>query len=419
MSLLCVGSVWIGALGACAWADGRTAAADPPGLSATLIDASLNERRVRVLRIDAGEVTFADAEGRVRTEALDGYAALIAPGETAVDDEAAILELVDGQRLIGAPVEAAGAEAVGWVHPVFGELEVPLERVLRIGLAEAARPAAPGAAALDDVVVLVNGDRLSGFVEGVGASVRLETGGQTVEVPLDRAAEVRLANPAEGARGTVIWFADGTVVRARRLRTAENGTLNFGLALAGAEEAASAPGTLAPREAKETTPAGWMEPVRLGDVRAIAFDAAALAPLAGLEPVEQRPLGERRWTRPAEVGEPGLLGLADVTLPGPMSVVWEVPGRAMRLALEAELPESMWTWGDCELVIAAAGAGGDAEVFAARLNAERPTASVNVALPEGTRRVRVSLRAGEYGPVQDRVVLRRAIVLLDAEEPGA
>lgn len=428
MSLLCVGSVWIGALGALASPDGR-GAAEPPGLAAVLIDRSLEERPVRVMEIGERGLTYVDAEGLVRTEPVEEYVALLAAGGAGeAGAEASVLELVDGQRLIGAPVKAAGgaggaggADSVGWVHPVFGALEVPIDRVLRIGLAEVeggGGGAGPGAA-LDDVVVLANGDRLEGFVEGIGASVRLETGGQTLEVPLERAAEIRLANPPEGAEGTVVWLADGTVVRVRDLRTSPEGELRFGLVLDGGEESEPGPGTLAPVDAPEGSPSGWTGRVRLGDVRAVAFDAGALVPVAGLAAMGQRPLGERRWTRPVEVGEPGVLGVAEVTLPGPMSVVWELPPGALRLALEAKLPETMWMWGDCELVIAAEGARGEAEVFSARLNAEHPAASVNAELPEGTRRVRVSVKPGAYGPVQDRVVLRRAVVLVEGGEPGA
>ncbi len=64
-------------------------------------------------------------------------------------------------------------------------------------------------------------------------------------------------------------------------------------------------------------------------------------------------------------------------------------------------------WGDCELVIR----GGDSELWRVRRNAERPTASIGVTVRGSS--MTVELTEGANGPIQDRVVLRRAMLLVE------
>jgi hypothetical protein len=86
----------------------------------------------------------------------------------------------------------------------------------------------------------------------------------------------------------------------------------------------------------------------------------------------------------------------------------------------AELPREFWTWGDCELVVSISPAGqtAGAELARQHLSAAQPVATINAALGEaaGERRLRFRLEPGEFGPVQDRIILRRPLLLVDG--PG-
>ncbi len=60
-----------------------------------------------------------------------------------------------------------------------------------------------------------------------------------------------------------------------------------------------------------------------------------------------------------------------------------------------------------------AGKNSESELLRKRVNAEAARAKIAVMLPEGARTLQVTLDAGEYGPVQDKLVLHRAALLVD------
>ena len=380
-----------------------------------LLDRRLQERLVHLMGLEEQRLTYTDAAGLLRTESMHEHAALLPGGPAAAPigpgvldgPDHGVLELTDGQRLVGALRPAApdsDAEVVAWEHEVLGVVRVSLDRVRRVRLAPA--PAAAEGAA-DDELVMANGDRLSGFLVRISPSdgvVGLETDGTERAVPLDRLAEIRLANPAETPAGTLVWLADGSVVAVDSFRTSRTGEITLALALQA--DSAGAP--------SESRPAA----LALEDIRAIAFDAGILTPLARCAPSRQSPSEGRRWTEPAMTGDSGaaLLYAADIVLPGPMSVEWTIPAGATRLAAEAELPPDMWVWGDCEVVVSLAGGSGRAaELFRARLSGDEPVARINVPLAGGgpARRLEIRTEPGRFGPIQDRVILRRPLLLLD------
>ncbi|MHC4082782.1 MAG: hypothetical protein ACYSU2_15835, partial [Planctomycetota bacterium] len=91
---------------------------------------------------------------------------------------------------------------------------------------------------------------------------------------------------------------------------------------------------------------------------------------------------------------------------GPISVQYQLPAGSAYLSAEAALPVKARSWGDCELVIRE----DDQQIFSTRLNAERPSAVIG--LPLDGSRLTVEVTEGSGGPVQDQVVLLRALVLI-------
>jgi hypothetical protein len=98
-----------------------------------------------------------------------------------------------------------------------------------------------------------------------------------------------------------------------------------------------------------------------------------------------------------------------------MLVEWELPAGAERVAGWAEMPRENWDWGDCVLVMGVSRADGRfVEMARERINADKPVYEFNLDL--GTvigiapQRFRAVIEPGEHGPIQDRVVLKRALV---------
>lgn len=422
-------------------------AQDARAVPRILIDRALQERPIQLVGLDDRVIRYQDAGGLLRAEPISEFLALFPPvqdkprqqppgargsadqDEQDGDDQAepppppqpepqsAMLELADGQRFAGALAAGGGEnETVRWLHPVLGVLEFKLDQVARIRLGQAPpAPAAPAppAQGANDVVLLRNGDRLEGFIESLGGALRFSPGGNgaATDIPLDRIHEITLANPAEAppAGAIMAWFRDGSIIACRAMKSGRMGELTLVRSLQESEAA--------PERRTEAAPESPM-PLALDDLMAASFDASALTPLASLPPARQEPAGGRRWTRPARVVDPQLamLGAADIEMPGPMVIEWDLPAGASRLLTTAELPREFWTWGDCELVVSISPADQTAESELARqhLSAAQPIATINAALgaAPGVRRLRFRLEPGEFGPVQDRIILRRPLLLV-------
>jgi hypothetical protein len=389
------------------------AAQEPRGVPRTLLDRMLQERHVLLSGLEGGHISYSEG-GLVRTEPVAEYLAILpAPARPAARASApaatprmrrpreargVVLQLVDGQRFTGGFArEASETESVAWLNADLGSLEFRIDDVSSLrsagGLAELPR------SEVSDTVLLLNGDRLDGIVERLGDPVVISVGEAEHRLPLERIAAVSLANPPAPAHGTYVWLSDGTVVATRAVHTTRMGEVQ-----------------LSPRitpESESSRPRGASLP--LERIEAVNFDVRQLIPLATITPLDQQATGQRRLTRVARAvdEQPSPLDAADVLLPGPMEVVWSLPDGAVRLAMAAELPRESWTWGDCELIVEVRDSGGAATQLARhRLNAERPLGLVNAELPgESGSMLVVRLEPGEYGPIQDRVILRRPLLI--------
>jgi hypothetical protein len=282
-------------------------------------------------------------------------------------------------------------------------IEAPLERIDRMVLAPRLDPGP--SAALGDVVVLTNGDRLEGFVAAIGDRVLMEVEGREVDLPIQRCAVIDLANPPEARSGPYMWLASGSVARLRSegdrylLDAAPSGwEADVGPAPAGASGPASESQGALPR------------------ARAFCFDAARIGALSA-QPLRSHEAIGRRWTAPPEISQApdAPLWAAPITLPGPMRAIWALPERAVRFGAVVELREDSRVWGDCEVVVAQRRAGVDVELARVRLHSAAPQAQIAVSLGAGD--LVISVEPGPSGPIQDRVRLDSALLLLAA--PGS
>ncbi len=333
------------------------------------------------------------------------------------------VEMVDGQVLPGSPTVSndGAADRVAWSARLWGPVLIDLEGVQRVVVnARAAARVMQGSlergAASEDRVVLINGDVLDGFVESVsGAAVRIESGGEVRSIELARVAIISLASPARSASGARVWLADGTVARGA-LRPASAGKI--GLVPDGPWiERGSESLAGASRESAGVE-------LELSEIGALAFDASRLVALGSLS-ARVEGVSARRWTPPLEVGTARgvALGAADIELSGPMSAEWMLPQGASHVSMRLELPESARVFGDC--VVRVEIAGEEASGVEHRLSSESPSAMVRLAIgdalgrapsAEGVRRLVVRVEAGERGGIQDRVLIRRGLVLVDSAQ---
>lgn len=306
----------------------------------------------------------------------------------------ALVGLTDGQAFRGRLRDQtpSAPETVLWDTPRLGTLILPLDRLALLRLDDQA-PLPPPAAA--DLLTLSNGDRLEGFVARLQPTIQVEpTSGRPVELTPAQVTCIRFANPPSPTGSPRVWLGDGTI--------ADVDALTF------------APG--APAFAVRL-PTGQLADVPPEEFIAARLVGDRLIPLGQLAARVEIP-PERPWTPSARFDDPAdaPLGLATIELPGPMRVTWTLPRGTSRLSLTAELPLDARLWGDATLTIAL----GDATLSTVRLSGDEPSHTLTLDLPDPARTDRaltVTLGEGRYGPIQDRAVLRRAVLLLSQGTP--
>ncbi len=381
------------------------------------------------------QVIYLDPAGSQKTVALRDIIALApaswvptpettAPTTDAFTSDLPVprLDLTDSQRFVGSlvdgPESGRAAEAPVVVrHERLGTLSFPLDRVLRYSATAGRVPDLGGRAlsATADTVLLANTDRLEGLVTRMGSSVWIETKASATtdpkapkagptQVETAQVVLVQLVNPRTRARSLRVDLADGTVVAVDALSAETRlGTLAIHPIDAPAARAASA-----------DSPASIT--MDLGQLAAVVPDPSRLTPLSSLPIAAQAPAAGRAALAPARVmpDTNAPLSAADILLPAPMSVEWTLPAGAASLIGYAQMDDQSFAWGDCTAVVSIVSAGGtERELTRGRLNAESPTLTIAADLGKLSTgdRLRVRTESGDRGPIQNRVVLRRMVVL--------
>lgn len=391
-----------------------------------LIDAQLRSRPIELISLDAERISFVDDLGLRRDRTLAEVAAIIVDPDTAIERASAFglaesrwlrgsggeLVLTDGQVLLGSVSDepASDEESLRWSHVGFGEITLPLEEVRSFapGISPPSRRE-PAGAIDDDVVRLANGDTLRGFTlldQGPPLRLIVETTDSETRVEASRVTRATLANPLTPATGTVITLADGSVLELAAATLVDAGVLSIAPSLHNSSETG---------ESESET--SITRRVSLGDVRTLVFDAQSLVPLAELELVEVSARAQRRWTaQPRVIESSSPLG-ARIDMPGPMSAAWSLPAGATRFATGIVLPDSMRVWGDPTVRVLVNRPGLEPqEVWSGSVDGESPRIECAAVLPgvgERGRELVIEIGENENGPVQDRPMLVRPLLLID------
>lgn len=419
-----------------------------------VLTADLVQRRATIVDVSpAGAVTLVWAESATAQVLLPGATLAIVPpvatipvvpprrdlgiaAQTAARDQVSpgLLVTTDGQLIPGnVRAQQAENEEIRWSSRQFGELLIPLKQVRELLLQPGGSFSTP--ADRDDHVYLVNGDVASGFVASITDTVSIEQTSQSFTVPLDRIARIRLANPLQPTKGARIWLFNGSVISVQSIAVREGpeSTLASPSPSPSSASPAATPIVAAlsltrgvnsgPAQEAVTRRAVFVTPlapapvdIALSELRAIAFDVTRLIPLSAL-PVARVSAQEqagRRWVPQPIIADERLapLGAADIELPGPMTVDWLLPADVDRFAATIELPISCRLWGDCVVSCEFVTQGEIVKpLWQERLSAARPLVVVNTPLfvsgLGGTLRIRVE--EGAFGPIMDRVVIRRGL----------
>ncbi len=330
------------------------------------------------------------------------------------------VQLVDGQRIAGAPDQPepgsgknSDGQILNWSSPLLGVRPLNLDNIARIALLPADAVMRKGPTA-SDVVILANGDRLTGFVESLGGTVVIAPASTTApdklaksSLPIGQIAEIELSNPARPLRGIAAWLNDGSLIAVP------------GIAIDSATRRITLEGPSPQPTPKESSSLpGESISFSTAELRAVVFAAERVLPLAAIQIAEQRAAPGRRTLYAVETRTLGTalgsdLGADDLILPGPMTVEWPLPESAVRIGGWVALEERSWAWGDCLVTLSVV--PGNMIVATGRLNAQSPVIAVNADLGRlgPGARLRATVEPGEHGSIQDRVLLRRMLLQIN------
>ncbi len=314
---------------------------------------------IQLVGIRDQTLVYGDQDQGLARVLLSRCLALFRAEAAPADVSGGLLRLADGQRFPGRAFSgASGADGVlVWDQSSWlGRMEVPLQRIESVAFTQGAAIPRMGDG---DRLLLANGDRLEGLVTALGDPILLEVvedGRRTIQIPLDRAASVRMVTPPQTPSGRRLWLIDGTII--------DVSTVEVG-------DEVLRPGGL-PFVSQQPT-----KPLSISSLVAVLFDTEGLVPFAALDPVSLKgPATRYVVPRPEPLDDLAPLGLARVLLKGPISIRYELPSAPSYLMAEARLSPEARTWGDCELLIRDEGR----EVFRARLNGDTPVVSIGVTI---------------------------------------
>lgn len=349
-----------------------------------LLDHHLHATPVHLLSIDSRRLRVRAGDDEIE-QPLERVVALLPSYPHPPPEFTSYADLIDGWRIPGQLLpELATDEALFIRTRLADEVRIELDRVASIVLSPRFADPHPLPPQRDEVRLL-NGDVLTGFVQRIGRTVEVETSTGTLAPAISDVGRIALANPRETPSGCGVWLADGSILSTPSIEVIDGQAV------------------IRPMIAH-----GSVISIPAATVLAVVFDTARLVPLESLHVTDFAPDPSRRWSEPPGVLPHPTPGIGVIEIPGPMRITWALPEHAERVAGVLTLPEPARTWGDCEVSLHAAGR----ELWRTRLHPDTPSADFSQELPDGAAHLSLMVEPGRFGPIQDRVTISRAFVLL-------
>ncbi len=360
------------------------------GVPATLVNSQLRSEPVVITSLREGVLVYFDAQRRLCESPIDHFVQIRDMGEaTEPPIGSAVVELVDGQRLIGRWISTS-AGSFQWEHEIFGRVRIPLDDIAAITVA--GDPIAPPGVG-QDIVRLVNQDHVRGVVTGVepeGLTMMLPGANEAMVLPSDRIEALWLANAVVKPRSELnrIVLADGSRLLVRHVDIADVDA-RVDIVLPGRPVQT----VILPIETLmriDFTANG----VRLLDLAAQSMTVTAGGDVFGLL-------------------MPPRIEAGDIYLHAPVTVSFIIPKTADRFVATAELASSpevaskLNEWADFEVVVRHGPGGLDSRF---RVNGRLPRVQINVPVVSMTQLI-IEVNPAINGPILDRLRLRDAVLL--------
>ncbi len=276
---------------------------------------------------------------------------------------------------------------------------IPLESILTIADAPMAMSNEP--IADTDSIVTLNSDVLRGFIESVRTTTSISVGRDVLDIPLTQISTISFANIPERIAGVYVSTNDDLHLRVSSFDFDFVHPLTIDIDSASLGLASSA------RDVWLLDPNA---PARIK----IVHPSQRMVSLCSIVPELVEPTGDRDWTpAPTVIRNDSNPVLGTIDLHAPVRAVYPLPKGATRFACDLIAPINTWT--DCiAKVYSISYAGQRTELLNEQLNADHSSHSLNVELESDTAKIEIRIDPGEFGPVQDRVLLVHPRVLIES-----
>jgi hypothetical protein len=307
--------------------------------------------------------------------------------------EVGLIVRSDGQRLRGRLIGGSGdGQTARWRHPTLGGVAIALDQLRGFHRNANHLPKAGD----DDVILLKNGDRLTGFLEAIHETtltVDPNKADQSLTLPLKRVRALRLANPLQNwpDEQHTLTLEDGSRLAASDLELHEQALR------AQAPWLKQGTASFAVKQIRRLSLTGG--PWRLIPLARQDFELISGGSAFG-------------------VAMPPRVMDRSVALHAPVAVRFTLPNGAKRFSTHVRLApeagaEAVARWAGCTLLIEPA----DGETARFSFDGQKARQKrINLAMKPGASAITLRVEPGINGPVLDRLQLDDARILVKAGE---
>ena len=315
------------------------------------------------------------------------------------------ISLTDGQIIQGIINDSDNPDVISYTlfadATPRGHAQIDLEHILTIGKSSPFLTPVASEPLQSDTITTTAGDRIMGFIESIGTTTNIDTDDGMVQIPLQRIDTIALANIKEPTPGFFLTTDSGSRFRS------DDFSIDFA-------HSASINGQSESIGLKAEAQTNWL--LKPNDIAAadVLHSSKRIESLASIAPGTIEPTGDRSWTpTPTLIQSPANPIHATIDLRAPVRVLYPLPNGSSRFA--CTLVAQIGTWTDCNAsIIAHTRTKNSTVLFTAPMNADQPTHKINIILPPNTTGLEIRIDPGNFGPIQDRVLIKDPRLLIES-----